>query len=754
MTACPAPTASWRSPTRPPIAPRTKGATWCVKERTPLSQVWDRVRRQRPVLPPRRQHARGGAGKAPHAAAPLRPRPPLDGRHHRPHTAAGETGARSRDLSPGRGARLALRGPEEAGRRGHVVRLPRPRGGERARRGDQGALPQARHRQKLGGAAATRGRARHATRPSARLSHPAPRRVRGWADLPGDALPEGGAALGPRGEGRADESRRRDRDPASGVRRAAPRARAAERAPRPEAGEQHARGRGQRPRPGGGHGLRPGEGATRRSGHRQAHRDRDHPRDAGVHEPRADPGQAARRPLRHLRPRYRCLRDVHRQVAVPGTERSGDDDRAAARPATEAASGPRRSPRGPGERAGPRNGGEPRRALHHGARIRRRAHRVPRRQLLLENQGEAEIRRLPALDPPEYVEWQPDPALVRGFRETIERDPERAAVIARLSLETKLGLYAGLLRARLHDIQLKRWVRTGVISKAWLGTGEEATTVGPGHGLRGVRDVVAPMIRNAAACCELGLSVAEMLRAYLATDDSPSRGRDLHVGSWGHGVLQPISHVGDMVPVITGIALTFKMRGEKRVALTWIGDGSTKTAAAHEGTNFAAVQRVPAVFIIENNQVALGTRLDQHHLPGHFKDWPAQYGIWGAEFDGNNVLDAWAATRIAAERCRSGQGPALLVAETFRMGGHATHDEREARETFSDELFKTWGKRDPIGLYEEYLKEEGVPAQRLEQVEADVTAQVEAAAEEALESRAKMPPAESALDGVYAKDGR
>src|SRR5207237_1308382 len=200
------------------------------------------------------------------------------------------------------------------------------------------------------------------------------------------------------------------------------------------------------------------------------------------------------------------------------TERSGDDDRAAARPATEAASGPRRSPRGPGERAGPRNGGEPRRALHHGARIRRRAHRVPRRQLLLENQGEAEIRRLPAFDPPEYVEWQPDPALVRGFRETIERDPERAAVIARLPVETKLGLYAGLLRARLHDIQLKRWVRTGVISKAWLGTGEEATTVGPVHALERGRDVVAPMIRNAAACWGLGLPLSDMLRAHLGSD--------------------------------------------------------------------------------------------------------------------------------------------------------------------------------------------------------------------------------------------
>ena len=343
---------------------------------------------------------------------------------------------------------------------------------------------------------------------------------------------------------------------------------------------------------------------------------------------------------------------------------------------------------------------------------------------------------------------------MRGFRDTIERDPERAAVVARLAVENKLGLYAGLVRARLHDIQLKRWVRTGVISKAWLGTGEEATTIGPVHALESGTDVVAPMIRNAAACCELGLSVGDMLRAYLGSVDSPARGRDLHVGAWALGVLQPISHVGDMVPVITGIALTFKMKKQPRVALTWVGDGSTKTAAAHEGTNFAAVQRLPVIFIIQNNQVALGTRLDQHHLPGNFDDWAASYGIPGARFDGNNVLDAYAATKLAADRCRRGEGPALLVAETFRMGGHATHDEREARDSLPAAVFADWGKRDPIGMYEEHLKGDGITVKQLEEIEADVTAEVERAAEAAVQSREKMPPSESALQGVYAKPGK
>jgi pyruvate dehydrogenase E1 component alpha subunit/2-oxoisovalerate dehydrogenase E1 component alpha subunit len=364
------------------------------------------------------------------------------------------------------------------------------------------------------------------------------------------------------------------------------------------------------------------------------------------------------------------------------------------------------------------------------------------------------VKRFPAFDPPEYVAWHPDPGLSRAYRATLAADAARAAIIAALSDDALIALYAGLLRARLHDIQLKRWVMTGVISKAWLGTGEEATTVGPVHALRRGPDgdVVAPMIRNAGACCEMGMSVAAMLRGYLATSDSPTRGRDLHIGDLRHGVLQPISHVADVVPVVAGIALSFKLRGEPRVALTWIGDGSTKTAAAHEGTNFAAVQHVPAILIVQDNQVALGTRRDQSHVPRDFGEWPASYGIWGARFDGNNVLDAYAATAHAAERCRRGDGPAMLVADTFRMGGHATHDEREARETFPAEWFATWGKRDPIGLYEEYLKEEGWTGAALGAVEAEVTAAVERGADEALASRDRMPSGDSALEGVYARD--
>ncbi len=354
------------------------------------------------------------------------------------------------------------------------------------------------------------------------------------------------------------------------------------------------------------------------------------------------------------------------------------------------------------------------------------------------------MKRYPAFDPPEYRNWQPDPALSREYRHRLEEDSRRGDHVQGLGTERLLGLYRDLLLTRLQDIGLKRWVRQGVISKAWLGVGEEAVTVGCVAALDRARDVVIPMIRNAGACHMMGLPLEYGFTSYLATADSPSGGRDFHYGDVAGGVIQPVSHMGTSVPVAAGAALAFRNRGEDRVALTWTGDGATKTAACHEGLVFASRLGVPAIIVIQNNQVALGTRLDQHGA-GRVEDIPAAHGIAALTCDGNNVLDVYAATALARERCVRGDGPAAVVAETFRMGGHATHDEREARETFADELFEHWGRRDPVGLFEAYLMEEGVPAAALEEVEADATAAIEGAAERALASRGNRPEPEHAL---------
>jgi TPP-dependent pyruvate/acetoin dehydrogenase alpha subunit len=378
------------------------------------------------------------------------------------------------------------------------------------------------------------------------------------------------------------------------------------------------------------------------------------------------------------------------------------------------------------------------------------------------------VKRYPAFDPPEYVDWSPDPDVMEEYRSKIEHDPLRRPYIEELTAGRLLDLYAGMVRFRLHDIALKRWVRQGVISKAWLGTGEEAATIGPVHALNRAGpggDVVGPMIRNAGACHEMGMPVADMLRGYLATQDSPNRGRDLHIGGRQYGVVAPISVVGGLAPVMAGYGLAFRKLGVPRVALTWVGDGATKAGEVHEAFNFAAVQHLPVIFVIQNNQVALGTYLHEHHAGGDFRDWGRLYGAQSAGFDGNHVLDAYGATRWAVERCRAGEGPVILAAETFRMGGHATHDEAEARELFSAEMFAEWGRRDPIGCYEVWLAEAPIDLRTGERVapgaaaeanraalaavEAEVTQEVESAAESALASRGNMPPAESAAEGVY-----
>lgn len=361
------------------------------------------------------------------------------------------------------------------------------------------------------------------------------------------------------------------------------------------------------------------------------------------------------------------------------------------------------------------------------------------------------MRRYPPFDPPEYVGWKPDARLTAEFATRVGSDDERRRVIAALDERALLELHAGMVRFRLHDIALKRWVRRGVISKAWLGTGEEAVTVGCVHALERDRDVVAPMIRNAGACHEMGMPLERIFAGYLGTSDGPNGGRDGHFGDIRSGVLQPISHVGDMVPVATGLALAFRQRQEPRVALTWIGDGATKTAAVHEGLNLAGVLRVPAIFVLQNNQVALGTRLDQHQA-GRFDAWPAMYGLRAAAADGNNVLDVFAATKLAADHARSGGGATLLIVETFRMGGHATHDEAEARTTFDASLFEHWGRRDPIASYEEYLVQQGVARERLERAEMEIGREVEAAAEAALQDREANTPvaAHAEYEGISA----
>jgi len=361
------------------------------------------------------------------------------------------------------------------------------------------------------------------------------------------------------------------------------------------------------------------------------------------------------------------------------------------------------------------------------------------------------MKRYPAFDPPEYARWVADPVVSAEYGATIEGNERTAAVAAAMKPAELLGLYEGMLRFRLHDIMLKRWVRQGVITKAWLGTGEEAVAVGNCRALR-AGDVVGPMIRNAGVCHEMGMPVEEMFKAYLGARDTITRGRDLHTGDPSRGVIPPISFVASLVPVMAGMALAFRLRKETRVALTWVGDGAARTGEFHEGLSMAAARRLPLVIVLQDNRVALGTVYDVHSR-APLTALASAYGVEGRTCDGNNVLDVLAATREAGGFCREGKGPVLLTASTFRMGGHATHDEAEGRALCPPGDFAHWGARDPIGCYEEWLARSGVGRAEMAAVEERVTREVDGAAERALAGRSDAPavPGEI-LSGVYAED--
>ena len=364
------------------------------------------------------------------------------------------------------------------------------------------------------------------------------------------------------------------------------------------------------------------------------------------------------------------------------------------------------------------------------------------------------MRGVPGLDPPEYVDWSEDSALLREFTAALPNDPERAPIVRSLVESVRLRLYEGLVRNRLHDLQLKRWVRSGVLSKAWLGPGEEAVTVGACHALE-PGDVVGPMIRNIGACHERGMSLASMFRGALGTEDGPARGRDLHFGDLSRGIVAPISMVGSLLPVCAGMALAFRLRGESRVALTWAGDGTTGTAAFHEGMVSAVALKAPLIVVIQNNRIALGTPLADG-ADERLARLGGGYGISTLRVDGNNVLDVFAATALARKEALRHYRPVFVLADTFRMGGHATHDEGEGRRILPAELFDHYGRRDPVRTYRAFLRKGGLGGEPvaesvLKDIEAQVAAEVGVAEREALSShRSARPDPARAGEGVFA----
>jgi TPP-dependent pyruvate/acetoin dehydrogenase alpha subunit len=242
----------------------------------------------------------------------------------------------------------------------------------------------------------------------------------------------------------------------------------------------------------------------------------------------------------------------------------------------------------------------------------------------------------------------------------------------------------------------------------------------------------------------------EILRQYMAKGDSPTRGRELniHFGDTVRGFIGQISHLGDMVPVMAGVTLSFKLRGQPRVGLVYVGDGATSTGAFHEGINFAAVQRCPLVVIVENNGYAYSTPTTRQTACTSFKDKAIGYGVPGVRADGNDVVATYQVTREAVDRARAGGGVTLIELMTYRRKGHAEHDNQSY--VPAGEIERWARENDPLDRYiRELTSRYGVSQDELSGIDNRVQEEVDQATDQAETS----PPPEprDALRGVYAE---
>ncbi|HKN66609.1 MAG TPA: thiamine pyrophosphate-dependent dehydrogenase E1 component subunit alpha [Gemmatimonadaceae bacterium] len=337
-------------------------------------------------------------------------------------------------------------------------------------------------------------------------------------------------------------------------------------------------------------------------------------------------------------------------------------------------------------------------------------------------------------------------AAKRGGARATSRDAAGPAGLTRAQL---LELYYWMRLTRTLEERLVALYRqTKVVGGLFRSLGQEADAVGSAFALRR-EDVLSPLIRNLGSMLVKGATPLEILRQYMAKGDSPTRGRELniHFGDTERGFIGQISPLGDMVPVMAGVTLSFKMRGEARVGLVYVGDGATSTGAFHEGINFAAVQRCPLVVVIENNGYAYSTPTRKQTLAKQFVDKAIGYGVPGEQADGNDVIATYEVTKRAVDRARAGEGVSIVELMTYRRKGHAEHDNQSY--VPAGEIDRWARENDPVDRYVGRLRSElGFGENELTEVDARVRREVDEATELAEQSPAPEPL--DALVGVYA----
>ena len=303
------------------------------------------------------------------------------------------------------------------------------------------------------------------------------------------------------------------------------------------------------------------------------------------------------------------------------------------------------------------------------------------------------------------------------------------------------------LEDRLDNLQKQGKIVGGLFRSL----GQEATAVGSAYALsKEEGDILSPLTRDMGAMLVMSARPREIFSSYLWRATSPNRGRDqnIHLTDLKRGFIGTISPLGTLVSVMNGVMLACRMQKKKSVGMVYIGDGATSTGAFHEAANFAAVQNLPLVIVGEHNGYAYSTPTTKQMKILNLADRAKAYGMPSEITDGNDVMAVFASAKRAVERARSGGGPTFIEAKTFRMRGHAAHDNQSY---VSKELLDQWRKRDPIAQFERAL----IGKKIANQAEIDkVVRRVERLLDEDLSwTESQRPPAaQEAEGGVYATD--
>jgi pyruvate dehydrogenase E1 component alpha subunit/2-oxoisovalerate dehydrogenase E1 component alpha subunit len=291
-----------------------------------------------------------------------------------------------------------------------------------------------------------------------------------------------------------------------------------------------------------------------------------------------------------------------------------------------------------------------------------------------------------------------------------------------------LEIYYYLRLTRTLEEKLENLLKQGKIKGGlFRSLGQEGTAVASAYALdKSQNDIISPLTRDMGAMMVMGATPREVFSSYLAKATSPNRGRDqnIHFTDLERGFIGTISPLGTMVGVMNGVMLAAKLQGKKSVGMVYIGDGAMSTGMFHEAANFAAVQQLPLVIVGEFNGFAYSTPAAKQSRVEHLADRVKAYGLPTEIVDGNDVLAVYDAARRAVDRARSGGGPSFVEAKTFRMRGHAAHDNQSY---VAKEVLEEWRRKDPIDRFIRHLTDNHLATlEELSEIDRKIEASLEA----------------------------